>query len=118
MASVLIVDDEQETAEALQMGFEMAGMTCWVAKESVQALKILQENQPDVAFVDIRLDGSPLDGLGILQQAKKLSLKSKIIIVTGYHEEEKEAKAKELGTDGYLVKPLTIGKLIKIAKGL
>lgn len=70
MASVLIVDDEPDTAETIQMGLEMAGFTCWIAKESVQALKTLQENQPDVAFVDVRLDGSPLDGLGILQEAR------------------------------------------------
>jgi len=106
MASVLIVDDEKDTAEAIQMGFDMAGVTCWVAKDSIQALKILQENQPDVALVDVKLDGSPLDGFGILQEAKKLTLKTKIFIVTGYHDEEKEAKAKTLGADGYLTKPL------------
>ena len=118
MASVLIVDDEKDTAEAIKMGFDMAGVTCWIAKDSIQALKILQENQPDVAFVDVRLDGSPLDGFGILQEAKKLPIKTKIFIVTGYSDEAKEAKSKELGADGYLTKPLPMSKLMEIVKGL
>ena len=117
MASVLIVDDEKDTAETIKFSFEMSGHTCWMAPESTQALQILKEHQPDVAFVDVRLDGSPLNGLGILQEAKKLPIKTKIIIVTGYPDPETEAKAKELGADGYLTKPLPMGKLMEVVKG-
>lgn len=118
MATVLLVDDEKETAEAIQMGFDMRGITCWIAKDSIQALQALKERQPDVAFVDVRLDGSPLDGLGILQEAKKLAIKSKIVIVTGYGDEETEAKAKALGADAYLTKPLPLEKLLETLKAL
>ncbi|MBI3616258.1 MAG: response regulator [Candidatus Omnitrophica bacterium] len=120
MASVLIVDDEQETADMIKMSFDMQGFPCWAARNSDEALKVMAEQVPNLVLLDKRLDGSRLDGFGILQEVSKLSIRSKmkIYIVTGYPDEETEAKAKELGADGYLVKPLPINKLIEIAKSL
>lgn len=119
MASVLIVDDEQETSDLIKMAFEMQGFSCWTAKNSDEAMKVLTEQAPDLVLLDKQLDGSRLDGFGILQQTAQLPnrAKMKIYIVTGYSDAETEAKAKELGADGYLVKPLTIGKLMEVAKG-
>lgn len=120
MPSVLIVDDEQETADLIKMSFEMQGFSCWTAKNSDEAMKVLAEQAPDLVLLDKQLDGSRLDGFGILQEAARLPsrTKMKICIVTGYSDAETEAKAKELGADGYLVKPLTIEKLMGIAQGL
>lgn len=120
MASVLIVDDEQETADAIKMSFDMQGFPCWVAKNSDEALKVVAEQVPNLVLLDKRLDGSRLDGFGILEEVGKLPIRSKmkIYIVTGYPDPETEARAKELGADGYLVKPLPIERLMEIAKGL
>lgn len=101
------------------MSFEMQGLSCWTAKNSDEALKVLTEQAPDWVLLDKQLDGSRLDGFGILQEAARLPNRSKMrgYIVTGYSDTETETKAKELGADGYLVKPLTIEKLMEVAKG-
>ena len=120
MASVLLVDDEPEVTEVLQGFFKDMGLTCWTAKNSDEALKVITDQTPNLVLLDKRLDGSRLDGFGILDEVGKLPIRSKmkIYIVTGYPDEETEARAKELGADGYLVKPLPIEKLIGIAKGI
>lgn len=45
-----------------------------------------------------------------------LPIKTRIDIVTGYHDEEKADKAKELKADGYLTKPLPMGKLMEVVR--
>lgn len=119
-ARVLIVDDEAETTELVKMSLEMSGFTCWAAKESDGALKCMTGDQPNLVFLDKKLDGSRLDGFGILEEANKLPNRSsmKIYIVTGYPDPETEARAKELKADGYLIKPLTVETLLKIAKSI
>ncbi len=39
-------------------------------------------------------------------------------MVTGYPDEEKEAKSKQMGADGYLVKPITVDRVMEIVKNL
>jgi two-component system nitrogen regulation response regulator NtrX len=118
MSTVLIVDDQEVAREALQVFFDAQGATCLAAAESEAALKALAERQPDLVFLDIKLDGSRLDGLQILEEAGKLPhrAKMKIVMVTGYPDPETEAKAKALGADGFLVKPVGIEKLVELFK--
>lgn len=116
MATVLLVDDEQEVTEVLQGFFSAMGLTCWVAKNSRETFNCLQEHPPTVVFLDIQLKGSEMDGFQILEEAKKRGIPSKIVIVTGYPDSESEAKSKQLGADGYLVKPLLPANLMEMVK--
>lgn len=116
--TVLLVDDEQEATETLQWFIKSKGFPCWVAKNSTEALESVKEHQPNVLFLDIQLKNSELDGFGVLQEASQLTFRSqmKIVMVTGYPDPEKEVKSKELGADGYLVKPLLPDKLLEMIK--
>lgn len=118
MATVLIVDDQEVAREAIQFFFDAQGATCLGAANSDEALKAMAEGQPDLVFLDIRLDGSRMDGLQILEEAGKMPHrpKMKIVMVTGYPDPETEAKAKALGADGFLVKPVGIDKLMELFK--
>ena len=118
MATVLIVDDQEIAREALQGFFNAKGATCLAAANSDEALKALTERQPDLVLLDIKLDGSRLDGLGILQEAGKLPnrAKMKIVMVTGFPDPDIEAKAKAMGADDFLVKPVALDKLVELYK--
>lgn len=118
MPSVLVVDDEEVTADTVKMLFEMNGATCWTAGESTTALKIVAEHKPDLVLLDVQLDGSPLDGFGILQEAKKLHPACHIVMITGFPDEEKQDKAKQLGADDYAIKPIPPEKLLEFMKKL
>ena len=116
MNSILLVDDEKEAVEALKMFFDMRGTPCWVAGNSDEALKIVSEQKPEMILLDITLQGSRLTGFQVLQEAKKLHPSAKIFMVTGYSDEASHAKAKELGADGYLEKPLSAEKILQALK--
>jgi len=117
MNSILLVDDEKEAVEALKMFFDLRGTPCWVAGNSDEALKIVSEQKPDLVLLDITLQGSRLTGFQVLQEAKKLHPAVKIFMVTGYSDDASHAKAKELGADGYLEKPLSAEKILQTLQG-
>lgn len=118
MATVLVVDDDDVTRESLKDIFEMAGATYLGAKDSIEAMAWVRERQPVLVILDIKLDGSPLDGFGILAELNGLAIRSrmKVIMVTGYHDEAMEAKAKAMGADGYFVKPIPVDRLLTLLK--
>lgn len=120
MATVLLVDDDDTVRESLKGVFEIQGATYLGAKDSVEALKFVTECQPNLVILDIRLDGSPLDGFGILGEINKLPIRSrmKIVMVTGYHDEATEVRAKAMGADDYLTKPMPMERLRALLKTL
>lgn len=121
MPTVLIVDDEQAACEGYKMLFEeLHGIPCRTAANSDQALKIMAEQTPELVLLDIRLDKSSLDGFGILAEANKLPVRSKmkIVMMTGYFDEAHRAKAREMGADDYLAKPIPAEKLLEYIKAI
>ena len=118
MASILIVDDEKETAEALKTYFDLQRTACWVAGDGDEALKVISEQKPDLVLLDITLRGSRLSGFQVLQEAKRVLPSAKIFMITGYSDEASHTKAKELGADGYLEKPLSVEKILNALKGI
>ncbi len=118
MPSVLIVDDQEEAAQALKEFFDLQGITSQATADGDEVLKLFAEHQPDLVLLDIRLEGSRIDGLEILEEARKRHVKSKIYVLTGYPDDATQARAMQLGADGYLVKPLGIDKLLELAKNI
>lgn len=107
MASLLLVDDERDAAEALKAFFDLQGIPCWVATDGDQALALALAQRPDVILLDVHLESSRLSGFDVLQKVKRQLPATKVIVVSGYHDAESHAQARRLGADGYLEKPLT-----------
>lgn len=118
MASILLVDDEKDAAEALKMFFDLQGMPCWVATDGDQTVKIAMEQKPDVVLLDVRLDRSHLSGLQVLQEIKQRLPSTKVVMVSGYHDDTSHTEAAKSGADGYLEKPLTAEKVLEVFKKL
>ncbi len=118
MASVLLVDDEPESAEAVKMLFDLQGVQCWTAANSDEALRVIAENKPDLIILDIRLERSKLDGFGVLEEARKIHPDGKIFMVTGYDDDSYQERCQKLGAAGYLTKPLSPDTLVGLLKNL
>ncbi len=116
MASVLLVDDEKEATEALKSYFDLQDIPCWVAHDGDQALRLVDEHKPDLVLLDVRLEGSSLSGLDVLKEVKRKAPSAKAFMVTGYDDPQSHARAEELGADGYLEKPLSAEKILKVLK--
>jgi signal transduction histidine kinase/hypoxanthine phosphoribosyltransferase len=103
---VLIVDDNVDAAETLAMMLELLGQQTRQAHEGNNALKVAQEYQPDVIFMDIGLPG--LSGHEVVAKLRNEFGMSApyIIALSGYGTEEDRRKSYKAGFDNHLVKPL------------
>lgn len=77
-----------------------------------EAINIISESSPDVAFVDIRLRTS--SGLDLLNDIKRLYPDTTVIIMTGYQDMGTAIKAMQGGAFDYISKPVDLSQLNKL----
>lgn len=115
---ILIADDNREFCEILskflsmEEDFQVAG----VAKDGLEAIDKIKEEEPDVLILDIIMPH--LDGLGVLETLHKLDLrkKPKIVILSAVGQDKITQKAISLGADYYVVKPFDFKIFVKRLK--
>ena len=112
MAKILVVDDEEPIQELLRFNLEKEGYLVCVAKDGQEALKQVENDQPDLLVLDLMLPG--MDGLEV---CRKLRSNPKfqqipIIMLTAKGEEIDKVLGLELGADDYMTKPFSPRELL------
>jgi len=100
--NVLIAEDEQPQRQALQAMLQNLmpeANVVAVCEDGLSALEAMQEFQPDLALLDIRMPG--LTGIEV---ARSAPAKTQIVFTTAY--DEYAIKAFEAGAIDYLLKPI------------
>lgn len=113
-AKVLLVDDEREFVETLSERMLMRDMGSHVVYDGEQALNFVQEEEPEVMVLDLRMPG--VDGYEVLRRIKKEHSKVEVIILTGHGSDADRSKCMEMGAFAYLEKPVNIDKLAETLK--
>lgn len=113
---VLVVDDEIDIRDLVSDILKDEGFIARTAADSTQAFKMLQEKLPAAIILDIWLQGSELDGLGILEIVKKRYPLIPIIVISGHGTIETAVSAIKMGAYDYLEKPFSQDKLIILLK--
>ena len=101
---ILVIDDNQDAANATAMLIEEMGGDARVAYDGESALEMLQEYQPEVILLDIGMRG--LDGYETCQRIRRV-LGDRVLLValTGFGQEQDKEKATRAGFDAHLTKP-------------
>jgi two-component system nitrogen regulation response regulator NtrX len=113
---VLIVDDEADIRDLISDILKDEGFNAKSAANSTQVFKILQDKPPAAIILDIWLQGSELDGLGILEIVKKRYPLMPVIIISGHGTIETAVNAIKMGAYDYLEKPFNHDKLLILLK--
>ena len=107
MYKLVIIDDEKIICNFLkrliawdELGLSFAGM----AHDGDSALDLIRETDPDIVIIDIRIPG--MDGIEVIEEAQKLSAKTRFLVVSGYQEFDYARQACFLNVANYLVKPI------------
>jgi len=102
---ILVIEDELITANAIQETLENAGHQITAcARNLKEAMAAVKRQPPDLALVDITLEGSANDGIAVAKQL--LTLHSMpIIYLTAHSESPVVLSAKEMRPAAYLLKP-------------
>src|SRR5271165_6867567 len=101
--SVLVVDDEALTLRTISRGLTTEGFEVFTAGSGEEALKIFEEEKPDLVLLDIVLPG--IDGVEVLRQIKAAAPASIVVMMSAYHMVDRAVEAMKLGAFDYLIKP-------------
>ncbi len=101
---VLIVDDHAILRQALRQLLELEGEVEVVgdAENGREAIAAAEKLLPDVVLMDMVMPG--LNGLEATRQLRKRCPKTRVLILTGYMEDEQIISALRAGASGYVVK--------------
>lgn len=119
--NVLVVDDEYSYQEVFKILLEKAGYTVYTCDSGEAAIKIVEDKTIDLILTDLRMNG--MSGIELLEDVKRISKVTEIIIITGYGTIEGAVEAMKKGAFSYFIKGqnvdaliMEIEKLVKIKK--
>lgn len=110
---ILVVDDEKPIADILQFNLKKEGYQVVCAYNGDEALKKVEEDQPDLLLLDIMLPNK--DGMEVCREIRK-KYDFPIIMLTAKDSEIDKVLGLELGADDYVTKPFSTRELIARVK--
>lgn len=113
---ILIADDHALLSESLRMMLEMDHETAvvGVAYDGLQAVKLCNEQKPDIVLMDIRMP--VMDGITATRQIKDSCPETKVIILTSLEDDQYITDCFSSGADGYLLKDTPPDKLTALIR--
>lgn len=111
--SILIVDDDEDYAEALTEIFTLQQCKVTCIKDPVCALSHALNNPVDLIIVDKNMPR--MDGIEFSRRIREMNPSQNIILITAYPNEESRKRSVETGIRYYLSKPFRKNDLLEIA---
>ena len=112
---VMLVDDEPFIRQGMRMiidwesyGYEIAAE----AENGMQALEMLDGEEIDLVFVDLKMPR--MSGLELIKAAQEREMEIRFIVLTGYADFSYAREALRLAVEDYLLKPIQKEELIGI----
>lgn len=108
--NILVVDDDLEMCGMLSDVLKEDGFSVHTTGDSLEASKILKKEEFDVIVTDLKMKG--LKGLDLLEETKRLSPLTPVIIITAFGTIETAIKAMKMGAYDYITKPFQMDELV------
>lgn len=104
--TILVIDDEYDIRDVLMRFLSELGYKVKTASNLSETVFILNQDFPDIVFLDIVLP--QLDGIEILKLIKQMKKDSVVIMMSGYRDESDAKKSLQLGAFDYITKPFNM----------
>lgn len=121
MERILIVDDEKKMRHILQLMLEREGFKIEQAENGKVALEMLRNGKYSLMITDLKMP--ELDGLSLLEAAKKSDPDFPVVVITAFGTIENAVEAMQKGAIDYITKPfdeekilITVNRCLKISK--
>jgi CheY-like chemotaxis protein len=115
---ILVVDDEPNNQRILNYTLNKAGYETLTAGNGEAALDLLNENNADLAILDVAMPG--MDGITLLQHIRTMQKYENlpVIILTGSGDDTERIRAEEAGVQGFLTKPASSKMILETVNHL
>lgn len=108
-ASILVVDDSQDTLELVQRNLTSQGYKVFTALGVAGAIEILEATPIDLVITDIKMP--KVSGHDLIRHVRENFKDTEVVVITGYPSIEGAVKAVKTGAEDYLAKPFTDDEL-------
>ena len=108
---ILVVDDDESVRDLFQTAFSDAGYEVVLAEGGEDALEILQKQDVNVIFLDLKLFG--MNGIELCRQIRKFKPVSLIYAMTGWSALYEIEECREAGFDDFFTKPMSLEIIFK-----
>ena len=112
ICKILTVDDQMGIDSFFYEFFTARNYEVFSALSGREAIKIVKKEHPRIILLDINMRG--MDGMETLKKIREIDKECAIIMVTGIKDDDIMRRAKELGADDYITKPLSLEYLDKV----
>jgi DNA-binding response OmpR family regulator len=116
MARILVVEDEEKIASALQVGLGEERHDVEIARSGDEGFDRLVAATFDLVVLDVMLPGR--DGLDVLTAMRRRGLDTPVLLLTARDAVEDRVLGLESGADDYLVKPFAFPELVARIRAL
>ncbi|MEJ8476796.1 sigma-54-dependent transcriptional regulator [Roseibium algae] len=113
---ILVVDDEKDIRELIAGILDDEGYGTRIARDSDTAIAAIKDRRPSLVILDIWLQGSRLDGLGVLDVIRQTDPDLPVVIISGHGNIETAVSAIKRGAYDYIEKPFKSDRLIHIVE--
>jgi DNA-binding response OmpR family regulator len=107
---ILVVDDDQTILTMIKSALHRAGYESLLAIDGHLGLKFFEEENPELAIVDIAMPG--MDGYEVIEAIREAKPDFPVIILTAHNLDVMVNYADELGVDVYVTKPFKVETLL------
>ncbi len=112
--SVLIVDDEETIREVAAAMLDDMGFTTLPAANGMEGVETYQQNQEDIAFVLLDMTMPKMNGEECFRHLRQINPEVRVILSSGYNEQEATSRFAGKGLAGFLQKPYTPQQLTEV----
>lgn len=108
--NILVVEDNDFVRMQIARYLEGAGHTITEATDGKQAFDVMENNDIDLAIVDVRME--PVDGFGFIKTIRGMDVDTPVILVTGDSNPDLLEQARTWGVGAVLIKPVQKERLL------
>lgn len=102
MSSVLIIEDEKDTAIPVQQALALEDIKADIATDGATGIQMFRDNSYDLVLLDLKMP--KMSGEDVLKELRKIDPFVDVIIYTNYTEFADIKKLTNIGIDGYINK--------------
>lgn len=101
---ILVIDDEKPTLKMFRLFLDVYGFDILTAESGEEGLEVFEREKPDIVLTDIKMPG--MDGIEVLQEIKKRSPATEVIVITGHGDMDLAIQALNLDAADFINKPI------------
>ena len=112
LAKLLIIEDDVTMLELLRVHLKAAGHAVRAASDAADGIRYILAETPDLILSDIAMPY--LDGMELLRALRSdpATIRIPVIFLTGRDDDDTLVKARQLGVDDFLTKPIQVEDLL------